>query len=78
MSTFKTVEQMQAEIERLREALTAIMPYTATQSVGCHGAKCRESWCYSCNDEGEAEAAANAGREAYSIARAALQAGEAS
>ena len=74
--SFKTVEQMEAEIKRLRGALIAIMPYTATQSVGCHGFKCRESWCYSCNDEDEAEGAANAGRKAYQIAIAALQAGE--
>lgn len=78
--TFMTVEQLQAqiasltaEIERLREALTAILPYVATQSVGCHGDKCREIWCYSCNGEHDASFAAMAGAEAYCVARAALQ-----
>jgi hypothetical protein len=62
-----------AQIERLREALIKIMPYTAKQSIGCNGAECLEIWCYSCNDEDEAEGAANAGRKAYDIAAAALQ-----
>ena len=61
------------EVDRLREALIAIMPYTATQCVGCHGDKCRESWCYSCNGEEEANEAAKAGQEAYNLACAALQ-----
>ena len=68
-----TIASQAEQIERLREALIAIMPYTATQCVGCHGDKCRESWCYSCNGEEEANEAVKAGQEAYNLARAALQ-----
>ena len=67
------IASLTAENERLREALKAILPYVATQSIGCHGDKCREIWCYSCNGEDDANFAAMAGAEAFLIAHAALQ-----
>ena len=56
----------------LLEALREIMPFTATAAIGCHGEKCREPWCHSCNGEEEAEAAAQKGCDAYAKARAAI------
>ena len=56
----------------LLEALREIMQFTATAAIGCHGDKCREPWCYSCNGEEEAEEAAQKGCDAYAKARAAI------
>ena len=56
----------------LLEALREIMPFTATAAIGCHGDKCREPWCYSCNGEEEAEEAAQKGCDAYHKARVAI------
>ena len=56
----------------LLEALQAIMPFTATMAIGCHGEKCREPWCHSCNGEDEAEEAAQKGCDAFAKARAAI------
>ena len=56
----------------LLEALKEIMPFTATAAIGCHGEKCREPWCHSCNGEEEAEAAAQKGCDAWAKARAAI------
>lgn len=56
----------------LLEALREIMPFTATAAIWCHGEKCREPWCHSCNGEKEAEAAAQKGCDAYAKARAAI------
>ena len=56
----------------LLEALREIMPFTATAAIGCHGEKCREPWCHSCNGEEEAEAAAQKGCDAWAKARAAI------
>jgi len=67
------IASLTADKERLREALEGILPYTATQSVGCHGEKCRESWCHSCNSEDDANSAAMAGAKAYRLALATLQ-----
>lgn len=61
-----------AERAELLEALKEIMPFTATAAIGCHGEKCRESWCHSCNGEEEAEAAAQKGCDAWAKARAAI------
>ena len=52
----------------LLEALREIMPFTATAAIGCHGYKCREPWCYSCNEEEEAEESAQKGCDAYAKA----------
>jgi hypothetical protein len=52
-------------IDALEAAARAVMPYVATRAVGCHGDKCRESWCYSCCGEDEAAEAAEKGRDAY-------------
>lgn len=56
----------------LLEALKEIMPFIATAAIGCHGEKCREPWCHSCNGEEEAEAAAQKGCDAWAKARAAI------
>lgn len=61
-----------AAAPELLEALREIMPFTATAAIGCHGDKCREPWCYSCNGEEEAEDAAQKGCDAYAKARAAI------
>lgn len=61
-----------AERAELLEALKEIMPFTATAAIGCHGEKCREPWCHSCNGEEEAEAAAQKGCDAWAKARAAI------
>ena len=65
--------QAETRAERLAEALRALLPFVATQAVGCHGDKCRESWCYSCSGEEEADEAAERGREACHAARALLR-----
>jgi hypothetical protein len=35
-----------------------------TDTIGCHGYKCRQAWCWSCNGEEYAESAANSNRVA--------------
>lgn len=49
----------------LLELLIQILPFVVTQPIGCHGDKCREAWCFSCNGEYDAEAAASRGMELY-------------
>ena len=56
----------------LVEALQSISPYVVTQSVGCHGYKCREAWCWSCNPEEDADEAVSKALFAYQKALAAL------
>lgn len=60
------------EVSELVESLRAVLPYVATQAVGCHGDKCREPWCYSCFGEDEADEAAARGASAYRAAHDAL------
>jgi hypothetical protein len=59
------LKQLYQQNQELLSALKATLPYVVTQSVGCHGYKCRENWCWSCNDEEEAEKAAQAGLYSY-------------
>lgn len=58
---------------KLREVLADVLPYVATQTIGCHGNKCREPWCYSCNDEDDARQEAEKGLAALIAARQALK-----
>jgi len=58
--------------QELLEALKATLPFVVTQSIGCHGYKCREPWCWSCCGEEDAEAAAQRGQAAHVSARAAI------
>lgn len=66
------IDRLEAAAPDLLEALREIMPFTATAAIGCHGDKCREPWCYSCNGEEEAEEAAQKGCDAYAKARAVI------
>ena len=59
---------------QLLEALKACQNYVATQAVGCHGDKCRELWCYSCNGDDDAEAEAQKGMLSYQLVCAAIAA----
>lgn len=68
----KGIVDAKAERDALRGALKAVVPYVATKAVGCHGDKCRESWCHSCNSDEDAAAAAQRGRDACHAANAAL------
>lgn len=56
----------------LLDALKTAEPFVVTQSVGCHGYKCREPWCWSCYDEDEAELSALLGAAAAAKARAVI------
>lgn len=56
----------------LVEALRELLPFVATQSIGCHGYKCREAWCWSCNEDEDAEASAEKGSAAEAAARTLL------
>ncbi len=60
------------EIMRLIGALESVIPFVATQAVGCHGDKCREAWCWSCNDEDDAQKAAEQGADAADKAQAVI------
>ena len=66
------IDRLTAENERLRAALKGVLPYVATQAIGCYGDKCREPWCFSCNGEEGAEIGATMGLAAKHHARAAL------
>lgn len=56
-----SVAKLVERINLLENALESILPYVATESIGCHGYKCRRSWCWSCYGEYAAdEAATNA------------------
>ncbi len=57
-----------ASAPELLEILRNILPFVATQAIGCHGDKCREEWCFSCNGEEDAEAAAKRGSEFFAEA----------
>lgn len=61
-----------AAAPELLEILRKILPFVATQAIGCHGDKCREEWCFSCNGEEDAEAAAKRGCELFAEAHAAI------
>lgn len=60
-------------IEALRYALTNLLPYVATQPVGCKGDKCREPWCYSCYGEERASECADRASEAHANAAQLLE-----
>ncbi len=62
------------EIAGLIDALESVLPFVATQSVGCHGYKCREAWCWSCYGEEDAQKAAEQGADAASKALAVIRA----
>ena len=62
----------EAKLALAREALEGVLPYVMTQAVGCHGDKCREPWCYSCNEEDDAYRAADTAKVAMKTARACL------
>jgi hypothetical protein len=61
-----------AAMAELIAAMRGVMPFVATQAVGCHGDKCREQWCYSCFGEEAADEAAVRARDAYHAAHIAL------
>ena len=67
-------DQLRAEVKRLRAVLGGVLPYVATQAIGCHGDKCREPWCTSCNGDDEAHAEAEKALAAYQVAHTALAA----
>jgi hypothetical protein len=74
-----TCADVAAELRRLYEmnlellaALKAAVPHIATKPLGCHGYKCRENWCWSCNSEEDAETAAQAGYDASAKASDAI------
>lgn len=75
---FSELHEAYAKLDALNaqlvEALKGVLPYVATEAIGCHGYKCRESWCWSCNSEEDAEAAAIKGKLAAVKASAALAA----
>ena len=62
---------------KLLAALKAAHPFIVTQSICCKGDKCGEPWCYSCNGEEDAEAAAQEGANAFAQAGEAILAAEA-
>lgn len=64
-------DQLLAEVKQLRTVLGGVLPYVATQAVGCHGDKCREPWCISCNGDDEAHAEAAKALAAYQVAHTA-------
>lgn len=72
IATPAEVTRLAVERDALREALKAVLPFVATKAVGCHGDKCREPWCHSCNGDEDAAAAAQRGRDACHAANAAL------
>lgn len=57
----------------LLAALQAAMPLIATEVVACHGMKCHEDFCMSCNNKDDAEAAASRGLDAFVKAHAAIK-----
>ena len=68
-----------AELRRLHEvnvellgALIAVTPYITTATTACHGDKCREPWCTSCNGDDDAEESAQKGSDAYGNAHKAI------
>jgi hypothetical protein len=64
-------------VAALISAARNVIPYIATQTIGCHGSKCREPWCYSCYPEDEAAAEAQKGATACGDLREAISAVEA-
>lgn len=61
------IERLKAREARLLEALKRTMCWVVTQKVACHGMKCRELVCESCNSESEENA--EKACAAYSFAR---------
>ena len=44
-------------LQQALETLNKIIQHTPGSVIGCHGDKCREAWCYSCNGEYDANEA---------------------
>lgn len=68
------IEALVRDAEMIRTALEGVMPWVVTQEFACHGMKCREALCQSCNYETE-KAAENA-CAAAAVAYAAIAAQE--
>ena len=67
-------EKAEAEVERLREALSDSLRYYPSSVVECRGDKCRELWCASCFGWDEAEKYMNTVEAHLKAARQALDA----
>lgn len=59
------------QVRVLREALEAVLPWVVTQEVACHGLKCREAVCMSCDSDSEANV--QLACDAYGVAHAAME-----
>ncbi len=70
----QTVKSLIALVRECKEALEKVMPLAVTQVIACHGMKCREPVCMSCNGEDDAEAAAKQACVDYDLANHALAA----
>jgi hypothetical protein len=59
-----------ARIKLLEDVLRGVLPWVVTQEVACHGLKCREAVCMSCDSDSAANV--ELACDAYGAARAAL------
>lgn len=74
-AAYKTAEKLAEQRDELLDALKTVMPYVVTEVIACHGLKCRESICESCNPK--AEESANKAGAAYQAANAVIAKAEA-
>jgi hypothetical protein len=66
------IERLRKERDELTAALEGVLPWVVTQTVACHGMKCREPICLSCTDEAEAEENAKTACDMYAAAKKAI------
>lgn len=72
VSQRKQIEALQAQVGVLKEAFKNVLPWVVTQTVACHGMKCRELVCLSCTEETEAEQNAQEACDRYREAKQAI------